>query len=333
MKSIKSIVRRIETTYHKFARPIYLIGIVIGASLLIFQAIKGIRALQTHSIPQVILLWPLILSLSILMFTMVQQVIAWFSLMKGSGLQEPFSKLFSGYMVSFLPRYIPGVFWGYLSRNIWLSDSNRVKPKVATMGSFFEIIVGFIGIFLVLGIYLGVRLGGIPGFIITIISILIVWLSWWFFNRSRLWIFLMKFFFNEEGELFSIPLFFWCLSVGLLAVNMLLNGLALILIGRNLALTSVELNIGNVFAFASYFCLAYLIGFIIFFMPAGLGLREVSLSFFLVNAGGVQPGSASALAVIFRLMMVLAEISWLILISITSLTKKNFPQLYNSMRN
>ena len=63
---------------------------------------------------------------------------AWGAIMASQGVVLRPAAIVQGYLLSFLPRYIPGSVWGYLSRNEWLARYHGVGYGVATLTSFME---------------------------------------------------------------------------------------------------------------------------------------------------------------------------------------------------
>jgi hypothetical protein len=57
------------------------------------------------------------------------------------------------------------------------------------------------------------------------------------------------------------------------------------------------------------FGLSWLVGLVIVFVPAGLGVRETTLSHLIVNTG-VAVGYANIVSVASRLIIASAELSW-----------------------
>jgi uncharacterized membrane protein YbhN (UPF0104 family) len=84
----------------------------------------------------------------------------------------------------------------------------------------------------------------------------------------------------------------------------LLQGDALVAIAHTLC---GGLTLG-LFDASAAFAVAWAIGFLIVFVPAGLGVREWTLGALLVAFAGLQPGQATLLAVISRLGLIVAEL-------------------------
>lgn len=83
--------------------------------------------------------------------------------------------------------------------------------------------------------------------------------------------------------------------------------------GAGIWLTAVALQVptsGGVLGTAFAFSLAWLAGFVLVFVPAGLGVREIALSGLLGSAVGLSPATGTAIAVMSRLLILLSELGW-----------------------
>lgn len=89
--------------------------------------------------------------------------------------------------------------------------------------------------------------------------------------------------------------------VTLYTVNWVLYGSAFWGLARSLGVEGGLVDLGSAFA------AAYVLGYLAFFAPAGLGVREGFLVVFLQPVVG-GPGPAAALAVVARLWMTLVEL-------------------------
>jgi hypothetical protein len=98
-------------------------------------------------------------------------------------------------------------------------------------------------------------------------------------------------------------------AVGLLYVAFWgLHGAALAMVARGLCITQpVPLA-----AATASMALAWASGFVVLFVPAGLGIREWALSALLVSTTALSSDQASLLAVTARLVLILAELALLL---------------------
>jgi uncharacterized membrane protein YbhN (UPF0104 family) len=85
-------------------------------------------------------------------------------------------------------------------------------------------------------------------------------------------------------------------------------GASIALLGHALG-TTPALSLGvSVFAATA----SWLIGFLILFIPAGMGVRELALTTLLVNNAGLATAPANAIAVLARIVTLIAELTWLL---------------------
>jgi hypothetical protein len=58
--------------------------------------------------------------------------------------------------------------------------------------------------------------------------------------------------------------------------------------------------------------MAWVAGFVVLFVPAGMGIREIALAAFLVYIMNVAVGPATLVAVMTRVVLAAAELGWII---------------------
>jgi glycosyltransferase 2 family protein len=226
------------------------------------------------------------------------QMWAWALIMRS--LHAPLSAhaVLKGYVISFLPRYIPGTVWGYLSRNEWLAQTHNVPYGVSTVASLVEAAMLLV-VALTLGAFywvdglwkLAVAVLGIVGVGVTWLAV--PWLAGRFGGR---WL--------QVSQVRSQSRELGGLAGAAYVLLWSLQGAAIVYIGATLCLDS---HIAWLEGIASI-GLAWTIGFIIPFVPAGLGVREWSMSALLVIFSGLEPGQAALLAVLSRVVMICAEL-------------------------
>jgi uncharacterized membrane protein YbhN (UPF0104 family) len=283
-------------------RILYSAGIVLGLGLLAQQAWQGYSALQQI---QACVVSPgfLLAALGLYIMAYFVQMAAWALIMRA--LQAPLTPhaVVEGYALSFLPRYIPGSIWGYLSRNEWLAQNHQVSYRISTTASLLEaalllVTAGGLGALFWLPI-----LWQMPWLELGIVvsSILASWLAWrivpWLAARLG----------GRQAEIGLTPrqnLLLWGSTTLLYVAFWGLQGGALVAITQTLCGGLVL----GVFAATAAFGLAWAIGFLVVFVPAGLGVREWTLSALLVLFAMLQPGQATLLAVVSRLGLIVAEV-------------------------
>ena len=292
------------------------LGGILGAALLLFQIVQAIRSYQGM---QVLFQYPwlILLALGLLCLSTLQQMVAWSLLMRSLGVIIPWRALQRGYILSFLPRYIPGTVWGYLSRGEWLYQDYKVPYAISNVGSLLEISIAIFSNIVVMVLSIASRLTGFDRFLIIVMLVITVFLVWWLLKKV---LFSKRFVTNVSGDYSCFSFQVWLFCLLLITVNMFIYG-------ASLYLTVLSLNISNIsfsnisLAFGTNwlpltftFSVAWLIGFLVFIFPSGLGLREVTLSGLLVANFGMTYENASTVSVLFRLWVTLAELLWILLI-------------------
>ena len=293
-------------------RILHIVGIVLGLALLAQQTWQGYIAIQQVETCAV---RPSYFAgvLGLYVAAYFVQIIAWALIMRS--LQAPLSPsaLLKGYAISFLPRYIPGTVWGYLSRNEWLAQTHGISYSVSTTASLLEA-----GLLLVTAVALGAfywvdGMWKVPVALLGLVTIGMTWVAVpWLascFSGKRLQLSLAELpRFTLPG--FALPRFdsqHWRLGVWTVILYLLfwvLQGGAILYTSTTLC---VNAPVGLLEAMAAV-SLSWALGFVILFVPAGLGIREWSLSALLVNFAQLEPGIAAMVAVISRVALICAEI-------------------------
>lgn len=286
---------------------LYSVGIVLGLALLAQQAWQGYNALR--QVQACVVRPPLLMgALGLYVVAYFVQMTAWALIMRD--LQAPLAPqaVIKGYALSFLPRYIPGSVWGYLSRNEWLSQTHGVGYGVSTTASLVEatlllVTAGAAGALYWLSsqwqspfLPVAFVLAGV-----VVFSVAAAWASW----RLLPWLVGMMGSRSMQRKRISVQsLLLWAATCLLYAGFWLLQGGALVIIAQALC---ERLALGLAAATAA-FAWAWAIGFLIVFVPAGLGVREWTLGALLGAFAMIPPGQATLIALVSRLGLIVAEL-------------------------
>lgn len=277
------------------------LGLLIGFGLLLSQIYNAKTDLLFYF--QESLHNPLFLvSLLIIIFAIVVQISIWHLIVHFFYVHIPYRESLLGYTLSFLPKYIPGSFWGYLSRNEWLFHDFGIQRKTSTLISGVELFFISGSILFIFGFYL---LPGKPWIHLVIFLLILgaelILLS--LFQKRRL----IPRFASDDLK----PVGFW----KVLIVNManllvwLLYGFALLfLVTKNPFELPLSSAIQKIVQYSVYFGVAWFIGFAVFFVPSGLGIREQSLATLLQKSGNLPLTEAIQISLVFRILISIAEL-------------------------
>jgi uncharacterized membrane protein YbhN (UPF0104 family) len=286
-------------------RILYTTGIVVGLGLLAQQVWQGIAALQQA---QACVARPsfgaAVLAAYIAAYFV--QMAAWALIMRSLHAPLRPQAVLEGYALAFLPRYIPGTVWGYLSRNEWLAQNHGVGYGVSTAASLIEA-----AMLLASAMTLG-ALYWLPTYwphplvmpaIITgaLVAVALIWyvtpLLTARFSKGE-----AQPSSHNTGRQSAL---LWLVTTTLLYLLFwLLQGAALVAITHTLC-GALTLPLS---AATGASALSWAIGFLILFVPAGLGVREWSLGTLLVTFAALPSGEATLLAVVSRAGLVAAEV-------------------------
>ena len=300
----------------KIRRVLFILGVGSGGILLLYQVYQGGLAISLTQTAFSSTIWLLAALFSALLMNLLQ-VFNWWNLMIGLGVKIDLLEAYRGYFLSFLPRYIPGTVWGYASRNEWLAQTHQIPAVITTTGSALEIIVALLTAVLIVGLY-GITSGtGIPPFLALGGILLLPWATWLPLKTNR-----------ENGTAHSgaqtifpclIPIFSgrpfiprWSASILSFLFQWLFYGLSVFFTASFIRSAGAEwptLFTASTFAIS----LAWSVGFLILFVPGGMGIREWILAGLLGITWGFSTGEAAAASVIVRLVVSTGEIIWIMI--------------------
>ena len=290
-------------------RVLYLVGLGVGSLLFLYQLWNGYQAVVQKAL-RVSAPALLGVALGIVMVATGLQMIAWSRLMQALGNHLSWRQVVRGYALSFLPRYIPGSIWGYLSRGEWLHRSHNVTYQVSNFGSILEVVGILSASCLTVGIYYASLSSGLSQLVLLIVTALIPFAIW----RVLQWVIsghLFRCLFakvSAVGASFQVTFWNWIAVVMLYLILWLCYGGLIWLLVQALGIPLA----GSVIQYSFIFSLAWVVGFVVVFVPAGLGIREVTLSSLLVANIGLLSYQGSAVAIASRLTISIAELVWLL---------------------
>jgi glycosyltransferase 2 family protein len=305
----------VKEWFPRIRKTLLRLGILIGIILLSIQIFKSIVDFksQTLSIKHY---WPLILALLIILIHLFQHIETWIILMRITNVKLPPHEARYGYALSFLARYIPGSIWGYLSRSEWLWQQYQVTYLSSNYISALEIVLSVASNLLATGLcFLFINSGNVSEVLSAILILGSV--SMWYFLLARIPSFVKEEsnrFPRSDGGWKRPSLLNWLRPLILLLICWFYDGFALLLIGA--AFGVWEMGQWRLLwaPLTKAFSLSWLSGFLIFFLPSGLGVRELVLSSQLISTLQVDPAAANGISITMRLIMTLAEFVYLAII-------------------
>jgi hypothetical protein len=273
---------------------LYRIGLGLGVALFVYQVWLAIMALRSNPAPLHYGYLAALLCLDLVAYVLL--IAGWGIITRALRLNLSARHMFDGYVLAFLPRYIPGSVWGYVSRGEWMQRTCGASYAHSTAASLMEISVQF-------GTAGLVVLGGLAPahwrLAAIVLGICTLAVPWWLLQRIYL---------RRQQISTARVAVSWLLLFMLYAVFWTVHGFT-ILTALQAVGTAATLTLpAAVFAF----CSSWLVGFAAILVPAGLGVRELTLSALLQRMTTIPAGDASLVAVITRLGIVAAELIYLL---------------------
>ena len=184
---------------------------------------------------------------------------------------------------------------------------------ISNLGSVIEIFIAVFSNVIVIFLYLFASLKGSNRFLVILAFLVLVFATWWIIRRGLSSRMVMSAYLGNPPP-FSLTV--WLLCLLLITFNMFAYGASLYVTIMSMNVTAEALTFwGNWLQLTYTFSIAWLIGFLVFVFPSGLGLREVTLAGLLVINFSLSFESASAVSVLFRLWVTVAELLWIMVMS------------------
>lgn len=274
--------------------------------------------------------FPLILSTLIFAFSYFIQVCAWHLITLKLGIAISLRETLESWFYSQSGKYLPGKIWLLLGRFYYYESRGKSKKLIST-ALYFEmatiVIAGGV-IFLASLFLLKERphffQGEQIGWAIFLFLIALLFLHPRFLQKVMNW-FLIRFKMETVTFSLSCPDILWVLFVCILA--WLIGG-----VGFYLFVNSIyPVPSRHFLYFTGALAVSSTLGLIAVFAPAGLGVREGALVYFLTNL--VPAPVAVILSVTTRLWMTLIEIGLIGIIYFTSLFKSGLIKRNRHVKN
>ena len=297
------IVRERDMSWRKL---LFAIGLTLGGALFL-QQVWEIYAATVRGrlhLSQPAWLW---VALSFVTVAYFVQMLSWSLIMQYRGISPGLSLTVRGYFLSFLPRYIPGSVWGYWSRSEWLKQYCGINYTDSALVSVLETLALVLTAIAVAGGWLSLRVEGLGGLALGLASAGMLIFTWLGLPRLVFWFGQRRGGSNPHSG-GSAPFHVWSAVVVLYIILWVLHGGSIYFVSQAVLFAPLVDLPGAVFVMSS----AWLIGFIAIAVPAGIGVRELTLATLLSSQFGLLPWQAGLVAVASRLVVILAEVGWLL---------------------
>lgn len=284
---------------------LYKIGLLLGGGLFLYQIVKAILETIKNGFTILAPIY-LLVAFGLVLLSTPLQIVTWKILMSGGGYSLKFVSFVEGFTLSFLPRYIPGSVWGFISRGEWLFQKHKIPYRATGLVSILEILVALVSAVIWIGLPLGKSISLFIWLGTSVTLVLAIWLIFRYGGKTPL----QKFTSFPNGQ--PITLSCWTGGVVSFFLQWAILGMVVFFILRSINPMMVQpdpLQISLV-AIKDY-VIAWVVGFIIIFVPAGFGFREGVLTFLLTTTLNVDAQTAVIVAILSRLWISLAELAWL----------------------
>ncbi len=285
-------------------KPLTLVGLALGIVLFAREFILSLAAAKT--LGSDLAKAPAVAAAALIsaLLVYVAQMIAWQFTLRCLGVGLGMAQIVEGFQLSFLPRYIPGSIWGYLGRSQWLQQAHGIGYGVSMIGSLIEtvlqaataLIVGLIGLSVRGPAHLSWLVRGCAVAAFVLLSLAGAPVMAWFARRLT------------KGNGPAVHPGMWSAAVVSNLALRLVYGLSFVAVARVVSGSADA----DPFAAIGAANLSWLLGFIIPIVPTGIGVREWALGQLLTQPGLLSAAHASLAAVLFRLVIILAELLWLV---------------------
>jgi len=294
----------------------YPLGVVLGGLIMLRQLSVGFRSYQEHK--------PTLASLSILLIGIIPllagtalQLNTWFIIIKQYDRRMDWIESSNGYLVSFLPRFIPGSIWGYISRAHWYFERYNIPLANTNVGSIIETAGGCISILLINIIFWFPQLSSWTRMLLILLPILLGAAALIVVKRQIQadWMQRLVPHAKDADTFLRTSWASFCMTIFLTSCRWLLIGISLGIIRSSIGQITLTLNAQHWVGLGAIFSLSWFAGFIVPFVPSGLGIREITLSSLLISVFQWQVAEATIVPVLARGLITIVEGLWMVFLS------------------
>jgi glycosyltransferase 2 family protein len=283
----------------------YCVILVIFSLLLgsVFQNWEQIKdAIVQFSMSDILLILGICTALHFL------NALSWHLMTKALGFRIGFFENVRIWMFPNLTRYVPGLVWQYLGRVYLLSQHNVNKAQgtlAVLLDALFTFSVGALVVLLTVLLFQSPFAQGTEWILMSVI--LIPFVLAFIFSNKRVFDFVLPIVQRITKKDFSTKIphvrFKWLVTLSFVTFSQFIfAGLALFLIANRLSVVSFEF----LPLFAGIYAGSWILGYISFFAPGGLGVQELSMAGLLSLFMPLPLASLAAL--LFRFTLVFSEL-------------------------
>lgn len=305
------IAQRIKYFLSHHRKKILWLGWLAGAGLFLLQIFNSYFAYRSSG-QNLIVIDHLLLALLMPFLCIGLQMLAWRLIMSDLGVKLTLKDVMRGYLLSFLPRYIPGTIWGYLSRNEWLYQAFGIRYDVTNIGSVYELATAISANIVIIGLAFSKQY--VNFWIGLMLAVGFCTCVWWLIRLASN--FLISRFHQQINWLEivgKIRLRIWMLATLIFFMTWILYGVSVCEVFASLTGISDACGPAVLLNYAGVYSSAWLVGFLILIVPAGLGFREMAMAKLLVEGLSMPGLVANTAALGSRFLILVAEVAWLVI--------------------
>lgn len=289
---------------------LYVLGMLLGGGLFVYQLARSILSFSGSELRVEA---PGLIFLAFLAVIVVRgvQMTAWHALMRNLAPSLQWIDVAEKYTITLLSRYIPGSIWGYISRAEWMREEHKISYGTTNYVSIIEIGLVILTCLQVVCLYaLSTSTGWLTLLLILLLAVLLV-LPWWLLNQINGWGWFQRLMVRLFRVFETKPISFttWLKAALLDLLAWYGFGLSFKWILESFQPAAVaRLDLATMI-----YSLAWLAGFLVVFVPSGLGIREQSIitlaDRFQLAATAVSTGAS----ILIRLLITGSELVWVLI--------------------
>lgn len=297
MKMDKALLRKI----------LYFFGMLLGGGLFVFQFGRSIVSFAASGLNPAGIHFLVLAFMAVVLVRGIQMT-AWHALMQYISPSLKWIDVAEKYTATLLSRYIPGSIWGYISRAEWLRAEHRIPYGVTNFISAVEIALVILTGMLAAVVYGFSIASAWLDFGLALLLIGLFILPWLLLRRIDQWAWFQRLMAKvfKIFETRPIPLSAWVKAALLDLVAWYGFGMSLKWIIQALqpsAFPQLDLT-------TMVYAAAWLAGFLVIFVPSGLGIREQTIITLSNSFHLTTTAISTSASILMRLLISGGELAW-----------------------